>query len=78
MELAVYIQKQTDEVAAKFFGVKKRTVSSWRRLERAPAPSQSLNIIEKTDCKIDWKGIYHPYAKYQQRIARRQVLHPNE
>ena len=78
MELAVYIQKQTDEVAAKFFGVKKRTVSSWRRLERAPAPSQSLNIIEKTDGKIDWKGIYHPYAKYQQRIARRQVLHPNE
>lgn len=73
MELAVFIQKQTDEVAAKIFGVKKRTVSSWRRLERAPAPSQSLSIIEKTDGQIDWKGIYHPYAKYQQRMAKREV-----
>ena len=69
MELAVFIQTQTDEVAAKLFGVKKRTVSSWRRLERAPAPNQSLMIIEATDGKIDWKGIYLPYAKYQRRLA---------
>ncbi len=73
MELAVFIQKQTDEVAAELFGVKKRTVSSWRRLERAPAPSQSLNIIEKTQGQIDWEGIYRPYATYQKRLARRQA-----
>lgn len=73
MELAVFIQKHTDEVAAQLFGVKKRTVSSWRRLERAPAPSQSLKIIEKTEGKIDWEGIYRPYAKYHQRLARQKT-----
>lgn len=74
MELAVYIQKQTDEVAAKMFGVKKRTISSWRRLERAPAPCQSFHIIEKTNGEIDWQGIYQPYVKYQQRLAKQKQL----
>lgn len=76
MELAVFIQSKTDEVAAKIFGVKKRTVSSWRRLERAPAPSQSLMIIEATEGEIDWKGIYLPYAKYQRRLALRKEAQP--
>ena len=73
MELAVFIQIETDEVAAQLFGVKKRTVSSWRRLERAPAPSQSLNIIERSEGKIDWEGIYQPYARYQQRLAKQRL-----
>ena len=70
MELAVFIQKHSDEVAAELFGVKKRTVSSWRRLERVPAPRQSLNIIEKSEGAIDWEGIYRPYAKYHQRLSK--------
>lgn len=72
MELAVFIQQQSDDVAAALFGVKKRTVSSWRRLERVPVPSQSLNIIEKSEGKVDWEGIYRPYATYHQRLARRR------
>ncbi len=52
----------TDKEAAELIGVKKRTVGSWRRLERAPTPKQSLNIIEKSNGAVDWEGIYLPYA----------------
>ena len=67
MELAVYIQIKTDDIAAQLFGVKKRTVGSWRRMERVPTPLQSLRIIEKTKGTVDWQGIYLPYAKYRKR-----------
>jgi hypothetical protein len=69
MELAAFIQKHSDEVAAQMFGVKKRTASSWRRFERAPTPSQSLKIIEISDGVVDWEGIYHPYAKHHQKLG---------
>lgn len=73
MELAVFIHKQTDDVAAELFGVSKRTVSSWRRMERAPTPMQALSIIEKTNGQVDWKGIYQPYAKYRLRDSGKRI-----
>ena len=70
MELAVYIQKYSDEVAAELFGVTRRTIAAWRRMERAPRPVQSMNIIEQTGGEISWEGIYQPYARYRQRQSR--------
>ncbi len=67
MELAVFIHKKTDEAAAQLFGVKKRTVGSWRRMERVPSPLQSLKIIEKSEGAVDWQDIYLPYVKYRLR-----------
>jgi DNA-binding transcriptional regulator YdaS (Cro superfamily) len=67
MELAVYILKRSDREIAELLGVKPRTVSSWRRMERVPSPMQSLNIIQKSNGKVDWKGIYQPYALYRAR-----------
>lgn len=70
MELAVYIQKNTDEFAADLFGVTRRTIAAWRRMERAPGPVQSMRIIEQTDGEISWEGIYKPYARYRMRQQR--------
>ncbi|MGY0216298.1 hypothetical protein ACWJJH_02795 [Endozoicomonadaceae bacterium StTr2] len=72
MELAVFIQKQSDKVVAQLLDVPLRTVASWRRLERAPRPQQALNIISKTEGLVSWQGIYQPYARYQSRLQARQ------
>jgi len=72
MELSVFIQKKTDDVSAKLFGVTKRTASSWRRMERAPSPMQSLKIIERSEGVVDWKGIYQPYVRYRSKELRKR------
>ncbi|MET4696711.1 hypothetical protein [Endozoicomonas lisbonensis] len=71
MELAVYIQKYSDEAAAELFGVTKRTIAAWRRMERAPRPVQSMHIIKQTQGKVSWEGIYKPYARYRERQSRK-------
>ncbi|WP_440029684.1 hypothetical protein [Chromobacterium amazonense] len=58
MELSVYIHCVGDEVAARQFGIALRTASCWRRMERAPCPQQALKIVELSEGKVDWKGIY--------------------
>lgn len=76
MQFSVFIQKHGDDEVAELLGVKKRTVSSWRRLERAPTPEQAQDIIDRTDQVVDWKGIYHPYVVYRKRKAiKKQILH---
>ncbi|MCX4029567.1 helix-turn-helix transcriptional regulator [Endozoicomonas sp. SM1973] len=67
MQFSVFIQKHGDDEVAAMLGVKKRTVSSWRRMERAPTPEQAYNIIEKTQQVVDWQGIYQPYVTYRKR-----------
>ncbi len=47
MELCVYIHKNTDQAVSDLLDVPVRTVSSWRRLERAPTTSMAFRIIEK-------------------------------
>ncbi|MDE1466050.1 hypothetical protein [Spartinivicinus poritis] len=64
LELSVFIQKYGDDEIAKILQVKKRTVSSWRRLERAPTPIQAYNIIKTFNGIIDWQGIYQPYVNH--------------
>jgi len=67
MELAVFIQKQTDRVVSDLLGVPIRTVAAWRRLERAPKTLQALEIINKSAGQVTWQGIYQPYAHYRKR-----------
>ncbi|OWY38935.1 hypothetical protein CEK28_10425 [Xenophilus sp. AP218F] len=74
MELSVYIHCIGDETAARQFGVAIRTASSWRRMERAPSPQQALKIVELSAGKVDWKGIYAPYARHRLRRAGERSL----
>ena len=71
MELAIFIQRTSDAHAAQLFQVSERTASSWRRLERAPSPMQSQKIIELTEGRVTWEGIYMPYVKYRRRRDKR-------
>jgi DNA-binding transcriptional regulator YdaS (Cro superfamily) len=72
MELAVYIHCVGDQAAAQLFGVTLRAASSWRRMERAPSPQQALKIVELSEGKVDWKGIYAPYARHRRRQSCRR------
>lgn len=58
MKLTTYIEQIGDAEAAKRFGVKLRTVQSWRRGERRPRPTQIPAIIEGSDGKVTVSGIY--------------------
>lgn len=48
---------------ASLLGEKTRTVSSWYRQERIPSFSAGVNIVLKSKGKVDWNGIYTPFAK---------------
>jgi len=63
MDLSSYIEQLGDEEAAKRFGVKKRTVASWRRRERKPRPKQVPKIIKAAKGELSYEGIYSPTAK---------------
>lgn len=70
MELAVYIQKHSDQAVAELLDIPIRTVAAWRRLERAPKTLQAFNIIEKSEGVVTWQGIYQPYARHRMRKNR--------
>lgn len=56
--LASFIAEVGDEKAADLFGVKLRTVESWRRGERTPRPKQAQQIIAAADGRLDFQSIY--------------------
>lgn len=56
MDLIEYLEKMGDEKAANLFGVKKRTVMSWRLRERTPRPKQAQIITERSP--VTMEGIY--------------------
>jgi hypothetical protein len=58
MTLSEYIQKHGDEALAKVWGVKPRTVASWRRGERVPRYSQACQIVETSDGEVSYQDIY--------------------
>lgn len=62
MRLSEYIKKHGDERCADLFGVKARTVASWRRGERFPRPSQANRIIRLTDGAVSFDDIYKKEA----------------
>lgn len=60
MNLSLYISLVGDEAAAEMFGIRARTAMSYRLGERKPRPEVAQKIIDKTNGKVDWQGIYAP------------------
>lgn len=58
LTLCQYIVEVGDQAAVKAFGVKLRTVQSWRRGERVPRPSQVPRIIAGSGGRVGPSGIY--------------------
>lgn len=58
MSLPDYILKVGDEAAAASFGVKVRTVQSWRRRDRYPRVEQAREIVRLTRGEVDFSGIF--------------------
>lgn len=56
MKLIDYIKETGDAKCAKLFGVKVRTVRSWRLGERFPRPAQAQVIVKKSP--VTHEGIY--------------------
>lgn len=60
MTLSKLISDMGDAAAAALFGVKLRTVQSWRRRERYPRPEMAWKIVEKAGGRVDYAGIFGP------------------
>lgn len=58
MDLPDFIRTHGDDRCAELFGVKPRTVASWRRRENFPRAQKALEIVEKTDGLVSLAGIY--------------------
>lgn len=56
--LSKFIEEIGDEAASKAFGVKLRTVQSWRRGERLPRPRQVARIVAGSGGRVGLAGIY--------------------
>lgn len=58
MKLKAYIEWKGDEFCAELFGVKLRTIGSWRRGERIPRPHLANEIVRLTKGKVQLEDIY--------------------
>lgn len=56
--LPEYIERIGDSAAADLFGVKTRTIESWRRRERFPRVEQARLIVARTNNEVDYAGIF--------------------
>lgn len=53
-----YIAEHGDAECAERWGVKARTVASWRRRERLPRPEQARVIVAETRGQVSMEDIY--------------------
>lgn len=58
--LSEFIVEIGDVAASRLFGVKLRTIQSWRRRERYPRPDQAHEIVRLAGGKVDYAGIFGP------------------
>jgi len=56
MNLKQYLEKLGDAKAAKKFGIKERTIRSWREGDRTPRPEHARLIVSLSP--VTMKGIY--------------------
>lgn len=56
MNLVEFLTTIGDAEAARLFGVKVRTVQSWRLRDRIPRPQQAAIIVSKSP--VTYEGIY--------------------
>jgi transcriptional regulator with XRE-family HTH domain len=62
MTLSQYIKNIGDAQCAKLFGVKERTVASWRRGENYPRANKAREIVVLTKGAVSLDGIFHGAA----------------
>lgn len=55
-------------VAAEKLRVRKRTVESWYRFERAPEIGAASNIVLRTKGLVDYNGIYGPIVAVRKEV----------
>jgi hypothetical protein len=58
MRLPDYIKQLGDDKAAALWGVKRRTIESWRLGKRKPRPWQAAVIVQTSP--VTYEGIYAP------------------
>lgn len=58
--LPEFIAEIGDPAAADLFSVPVRTIASWRRRERTPRPAQAQQIVERTQGRVTFEGIFGP------------------
>lgn len=58
MTLKDFIESLGPNEAARLFGVKRRTVDSWRRGERAPRPAKAKEIVNLTGGVVTLSDCY--------------------
>ena len=58
MDLKTYLKHVGDNEAARLFGVKPRTILSWRLGERRPRPTHAARIVKVTQGEVSYEGIY--------------------
>lgn len=58
MTLVEYIRKHGDAFCAQKFGVKERTIASWRRGENFPRAKKAVEIIAETGGELTMDGIF--------------------
>lgn len=64
MDLNDWIDAQGGvDAAAEILGESRRAVASWYYAERAPKLKSAVNMIEKSEYVLDFKGIFEPIAK---------------
>ena len=68
MDLPTYIEAHGDEAAAQLFGVKVRTVASWRRGERWPHPNKAREIETATKGRVSFSEIFATPRRHE-RVA---------
>lgn len=56
--LSEYIAERGDESCARLWGVKPRTVMSWRLGQRQPRPKQAAVILAKSRGELSYESIY--------------------
>lgn len=60
MRIQDYIATIGDRAAAELFGITERAAESYRLGTRKPRPEVAQRIVDKTNGKVDWEGIYAP------------------
>ena len=58
MDLPTFIRTIGVDNAAQLFGEKPRTVEAWMYGERTPRPETGRKIVEKTNGRVTFAGIY--------------------
>lgn len=58
MTMKEYLEMIGDRAMAQRLGVSRRAVQSWRLGDRTPRPNMARRIIEVSEGKLDYSGIY--------------------